>query len=185
MTSKLKLATWNLCLGLGSKKDLVKHYILENNIQVCCIQETELMVNLDVNLLTFPGYAIEVENNDVKKRVAIYISNSVNYIRRHDLERKNNHLVIIDLVGSANTRIITLYRTFRPQDNMNPNEKFESQLEIVKNAFTKNCILLGDFNIDHSKKFINSYSNKHLFASFENSLSHLGLYQHVKFPTWS
>jgi hypothetical protein len=32
MTHNIKIATWNVCLGLASKKDLVKKYILDNNI---------------------------------------------------------------------------------------------------------------------------------------------------------
>ena len=71
MTPNIKIATWNLCLGLASKKELVKHYILESNIAVCCLQETEQDTNINEDLLTFPAYLVEVEQNDVKKRVAI------------------------------------------------------------------------------------------------------------------
>lgn len=82
MASNIRISTWNLCLGLGSKKDLVKNYILDNKIDICCVQETEIDTNFDVRLLTFPGYSIEVENNDFKRRVAIYISNRLSYTRR-------------------------------------------------------------------------------------------------------
>ncbi len=185
MASNIRISTWNLCLGLGSKKDLVKNYILDNKIDICCVQETEIDTNFDVRLLTFPGYSIEVENNDFKRRVAIYISNRLSYTRRPELEQINNHLVIIDLEGHTNSRIITIYRSFKPQDGISPREKFESQLNLISAAFSNNCILLGDFNLDHSKKFNNTYMNKHLFAIFDNLLSHLGLFQHVNFPTWS
>jgi exonuclease III len=83
-------------LCLQSKKDIVKNYILENKIDVCCVQETEIVKHFDVNQLTFPGYCIEVENNDVKRRVAIYISNRINYVKSHKLEEANSHLVIIN-----------------------------------------------------------------------------------------
>jgi hypothetical protein len=156
MTSNIKIATWNLCLDLGSKKDLDKHYFLKNKIQICCVQETEISNISDVNLLTFPGYSIEVESNNVNRRVVSYISNRLNFVRRHNLERTNNHPVIINLVGGAKTRIITLYRMFRSQGKMNPKEKFEAQINLIKDAFTNNGILLGDFYIDHSKKFINT-----------------------------
>ena len=172
-------------MGLASKKDLVKHYIIENNIAICCLQETDLDPKLNENLLTFPGYSIEVERNDVKKRVAIYVSNQLDYKRRDDLEGSNNHLVIIDLLGTTLLRIITIYRSFKPQDNTTPREKFEMQLNLIKNSITSNCVILGDFNIDYSKKFDTSYASKQLFSDFESNLSHFGLFQHVDFSTWS
>ena len=184
MMHNIKIATWNVCLGLASKKDLVKKYIQDNNIDVCCLQETELNVNLNTDLLTFPGYSIEVESNDNKQRVAVYVSNRLNYRRRNDLEGSNNHIIIIDLIGGQDLRIMTIYRTFKPFENMTAREKFEIQLNLVKNAMSKNTIFLGDFNIDYAKKFDITYSNKHLFDSFDNILSHLGLFQHVNFATW-
>ncbi len=64
MMSNIKIATWNLCLGLASKKELVKKYVSDYKLDVWCLQETELDINLNADLLSFPGYAIEVEKND-------------------------------------------------------------------------------------------------------------------------
>ena len=38
----LKIATLNLCLGLKFKKDFVKNILLENEIDILLVQETEL-----------------------------------------------------------------------------------------------------------------------------------------------
>ena len=38
--NNLKIATWNLCLGLANKKDLVTKYLDLHNVSVCCMQET-------------------------------------------------------------------------------------------------------------------------------------------------
>ena len=183
--STIKIGTWNLCLGLGSKKELVQRYIQENNLDVCCVQETEIDKNFNEELLTFPGYSLEVEKNGIKRRVAIYVRNTLNYRRRVELEGTNRHLVIVDVLGRTELRIITIYRTFKPQDNITARENFELQLNLIKESCTKECIILGDFNIDHAMKYDITYANKHLFADFENSLSHLGLFQHVNFSTWS
>ena len=43
-------------------------------------------------------------------------------------------------------RIINLYRSFRPPNNMSPDAFFIEQLEILKNAMFDNCYVLGDFN---------------------------------------
>jgi hypothetical protein len=58
MMSNIKIATWNLCLGLASKKELVKKYIHDNNLDVCCLQGTELYKNLNGELPTFLGYTL-------------------------------------------------------------------------------------------------------------------------------
>ena len=34
----VKIATWNLCLGLKNKKDYVSDVIRENEIDICLIQ---------------------------------------------------------------------------------------------------------------------------------------------------
>ena len=38
--------------------------------------------------------------------------------------------------------------------------KFKQQLEIIKNAMTVNCVIVGDFNLDYAKAFDVNYSNK-------------------------
>ena len=70
----LKIATPNLCLGLKFKKDLVKNILLENDIDVLSMQETEIENDFDCDLLNIPGYKFEYESNDVKRRVGSYIN---------------------------------------------------------------------------------------------------------------
>ena len=41
MNSLLKFFTWNLCLGLANKKDLVTDTLKRKDISVCCLQEIE------------------------------------------------------------------------------------------------------------------------------------------------
>ena len=64
-------------LGLKFKKDLVKNILLENNIQILCMQEVEVESGFDESLLGIPGYNIEVEKNSIKARVAIYIDERI------------------------------------------------------------------------------------------------------------
>jgi hypothetical protein len=181
----LKIATWNLCLGLINKKFQVKQTLLAEQIDVCCMQETEIKDNYPVELLTFPGYTIEVESNDVKSRVGFYINDQIKFTRRKDLEGMNSNLIIIDIIQNKPVRLINIYRSFRPQDNVTPREKFKYQLGLVKNAMNLSTILVGDFNIDYNKKFDVNYVHKNLFADFDETLSNFGLAQLINFPTWS
>ena len=105
----LKIATLNLCLGLKNKKYLVKNLLEEKNIDILCMQETQINYNIDHSLLSFPGYIIETEKNSLTSRSGMYINNRVMYTRRQDLEGQDSHLVIIDLVGIHACRVINLY----------------------------------------------------------------------------
>ena len=88
------------------------------------MQETEVPKDIDHNELMIPGYLMELEQNSVKSRVGFYISKSVSYVRRFDLEGKDSNLIIIDVEGTLNTRLINVYRLFTPQNNMSQREKF-------------------------------------------------------------
>ena len=79
---EIKIATLNLCLRLQNKKNLIKETILNEKINILCMQETEINKNLDQNLLSFLGFAIETENNNTLSRVAVYLHNRISYIRR-------------------------------------------------------------------------------------------------------
>ena len=77
MDSSLKIGTWNLCLGLPNKKDIVTDYLKMNKVNVCCLQETEGQANFPENVLNTGGFNLELELNDVKKRVGIYIHKDI------------------------------------------------------------------------------------------------------------
>ena len=64
----LKIATWNLCLGLFHKKDYVRTLLHKNDIDLLTLQETELSPELQLENLQIKGYTIEVENNNKKKK---------------------------------------------------------------------------------------------------------------------
>ena len=93
------------------------------------MQETEKNKNLDHYLLSLPGLSIETENNSTAtvSRVAIYIENKVDYVRRVDLEGQDSNLIIIDLVGKNKIQIINLYRSFSPQHLVPQRIKFVNQ----------------------------------------------------------
>ena len=59
--NNLKIGTLNLCLGLKNKKDLVKAILIENNIDILCMQETEVEHDFNCNLLSIPGFVLEME----------------------------------------------------------------------------------------------------------------------------
>ena len=151
MNNAIKIATLNLCLGLKNKKDTVKKLILENDIDILCLQETELEPDFPTKLLTFRGYGYESENNVHKLRCGMFVSDKISYVRRNDLEIANYHVIMIDLNDKLRTRIICIYRPFNPTD-VTQKQFFDAQLEFIKQNTNHNTIVLGDFNLDHRKK---------------------------------
>ena len=152
-----KIATWNLCLGLANKKDLVSKTIVENEIDVCVMQEIDIAPGYDTNLLTFNGYNLLTENSEVKQRLGMYIKNGVDYSRKDELEGLGNGLIIVDVKLQTSIRIIGLYRIFNPPGNVTQHGYFMAQLQLIKTAAEqrgdKKLILLGDFNLNEAMKF--------------------------------
>ena len=89
-----------------------------------------------------------MEKNSLKSRVGFYIAKTLRYVRRSDLEGTDSNLIIIDIEGSLNTRLINVYRSFAPQNGVSQRDKFKYQLALINTAMCNvNSILLGDFKI--------------------------------------
>ena len=175
MSDTTTIESLNLCLGLRNKKEAVKKIIIENKIDILCLQETEIPVDYTINLLTFKGYVYENEINNVKSRCGMYILNNLSHVRRTDLEIPNMHIIIVDINDSRKTRVINIYRPFNPPSNLTQKEFFDHQLTILKNNITPSTILLGDFNLDQEKIFNPNYSHKNYFNSLLETFEPLNL----------
>ena len=180
----IKIGTWNLCLGLPNKKDIVTRYLNENNIAICCLQETEVPVNYPETTLNANGYILELEQNEDKKRAGIYIAKGIKYIRKTELEEPGHHLIIIDVFFEKWIRVINVYRSFRPL-GMSPIKLFENQLKIIKKALLSNCFIMGDFNLDARMEGVNSYNLKIPLCNLTEFALSNKLSQLVDFCTWS
>ena len=75
----------------------------------------------------------------MKKRVGIYLHKDLNYLCRRDLEKEDLHIVIIDIKINVPFRIISLYRSFRPQGGVSPETHFNAQLGVLRGDVNLNC----------------------------------------------
>ena len=69
MMKQVKIGTLNLCLGLQNKKDSVISLLVENNVDVCGLQETEIPINFPETIFNSGGFSLELENNTEKKEL--------------------------------------------------------------------------------------------------------------------
>jgi hypothetical protein len=104
--------------------------------------------------------------------------------RRHDLETAGSHIIKIDLKGSTTLRLIIVYRCFKTTGNIDLREIYRNQLRKIKKLLFKQ-LLLGNSNLDWSKKSSNKYPFKAYFEDMNEMLSDLTLCLLVNFPTWS
>jgi hypothetical protein len=84
---QLKIVSLNFCLEL-TKKDLIKSLILEDIIEKLFLQETDIKINFDHNLLSFPCFNYETKTSCIYSKVGCYINSSLSYVRRVDLDIK-------------------------------------------------------------------------------------------------
>jgi exonuclease III len=57
----LNVCTWNLCLGLQYKLNYVKEILIKDDIDILCLQETEIEEGFDMNVLKINGYELETD----------------------------------------------------------------------------------------------------------------------------
>ena len=173
-----------MCLGLFHKKDYVRNILHEHQIDILTLQETEIQEDTDLKNLQIKGFTLEIETNTKKKRIATYIKNEIPYKRRNDLEQPDLHLMIIDVETKPTTRLISIYRTFNPQDGSTAREHFRKQLRVINETKINSTVLIGDFNLDESKRHQINYSQRLLFQDFEEINGHHQFTQLVTEPTW-
>ena len=116
------------------------------------------------------------------------VNTRIDYVRRKDLEGSNNGLLIIDFKTIKNYRLINLYRVFNPTNGRTQQLNFTTQLNIIINAINENhskqIIIVGDFNLDDSKRHSINYTNHAMFNTLLETFEPLGLQQLINFPTW-
>ena len=181
----IRISSLNLCLGLKNKKCIIKNLLLEQRIDILCMQEIDLDNSVKLRDLDTSKFNLEVENNSSKTRVGCYVNKEIKYLRRNDLEGVDSNLVIIDIVGINQTRIINVYRSFNPQNNVSQRDKFKYQLSLMKTAVNNKTIIMGDLNLDYSQKDNADYRFSYMFDDFEVALGEFNLIQIIEFPTWS
>ena len=103
-------------------------------------------------------------------------------------KRKNNNIVVIDVLLKTKYRIINIYRTFSSHDNRTPFERLSKQIELIKNALIDKSVtpvIAGDFNLDFKKEHDPFYGHHNLYELLNSTFEPLGLIQLINFDTWT
>ena len=159
--------------------DIEQLLYTHKDIDIYTLSETHICAEEDnEKLYHVNGYNFEKRDrsNGRGGGVALYIRNSINYIRRTDLESDTLENIVIEIVlkTSKNFFVTTLYNPPRSSkySQSNFDEVFD---ESLKRFSSHEAILLGDLNVN----FLKPSDNKAIKSMlFEN-----GFTQIIKKPT--
>ena len=154
MTSQKKninVCTWNLCLGLQYKLNYVRDILIKDDVDILCLQETEIDEGLDMDILKINGYELETDLADNIIRTAVYIKTTLNYERMIN-SGLNQNIIVLKIIQKnlPHLFISAIYRPWKNIENLSQENAFENQINEIKRLIPKNneCIILGDFNIN-------------------------------------
>ena len=140
--------------GLFNKKDIEAEILLDHDIGLLCLTETFLPKDIPSSHLNILGYHFEEKRRDEVQGggVGIYINESLNYVRRNDLEIKNFECLFIEICFPFSKSFIVgvLYRP--PDSSLHLSKDFNTDLDKTITSLNKEIIILGDLNCDYMKK---------------------------------
>ena len=164
----------------------IKDLLIENDIDILFLQETELKMSLDRDLLQITDYMLEISHATDTARTAAYIRSNVGYERIR--ESQDSNVLMLRLVDSFLIKqICGLYRPFKMAPNVSQLDYFKNQLKQITDFVddSKKLMLLGDFNLDFNKAATQNYTNRRIYDELLEMTNAFDLDQFVKEVTWS
>ena len=186
MLKNCTIMSWNKGNAtLGNKIEEIEVIIEKWKPAMFCVLEANLEVDSYLNAVQIEGYSLEKDKlaeNGFKCRTVIYISNSVEYSRRKDLEPSCSPVIWIELFpkSAKSCLIFSGYREFRRlQDKDKVISKSTEQQLFRLDEWDKSwnkasqerkpLVLLGDFNIDITA-WINTDNNETAYQKSKKTL---------------
>ena len=184
----LKICTWNVCLGARNKLSQIKDLIIENAIDILCLQEVDIESDENLDDYEIGDYSLEAEvvTQPHKRRTMMYISNKILYKRKREAEGGDNHIILIHVL-KQNVMLASLYRTYQLTQHTNHQSAFCDQLAVLEQlcTTTSKVLILGDFNLDQNRRADPSYHHSRLYDIWKDYEARCQLIQMVDFPTWA
>ena len=179
----VRICSWNCCLGISNKIEIVKLILRDSNIDILFVQEAEITPITPLTHLNIEGYVVELSPtyNQKKSRSICYIRNNLKYKRLTEQEDQKLELICLDLCGAL---ICGYYRPFLLPNHDSPIDYVENSCEVLSNLNSNKMIIVGDFNIDYNKTTQQNFSLSNLYDRYEDIFIEKTLVQMIKTPTW-
>ena len=179
----LKIASWNCCLGLKTKIDVVTTILKDYSLDVLYIQEAEIEEDDDLKQCHIQGFNLETSPTykSIKSRSCCYVRTRLKYSRLSQYEKPTIELIVLKI---NETIVCGFYRPFKTPYHNSAILYVEDTVEAMMNLPNENLVVLGDFNIDLKKIHQSNYQSKKLYEKFETFFLDRTLVQMVKSTTW-
>ena len=184
----INVCTWNLRLGLQNKLNYVKEILIKEDVDILCLQETELEDGLDMSILNINGYELETDLANKTIRSVVYIKTTLNYERILNRGLSQNLIILkITQQNLPHLFIAAIYRPWKDVGGLTQENAFADQVNEMKRLIPRNveCIVLGDFNLNYAKRNNRNVVNRTLTQILMNLVENHSLEQMVSFDTWS
>jgi len=180
MTSKLKIISWNACLGALNKMNYIRNFVNEHKPDILFLQETEIPKNMDNNLLRIDGYELILSENEPKSRSMCYYRTEMNV----KITTDKFHEII--LISYKKFDIYGIYMPYKLNQSLNHMDYLDGMINFIKRTKNKHkkMLICGDLNLDF--KFVNEiqYHQSKLYKKWSGFTESEILKQHVKATTW-
>ena len=168
--------------------EYVMEVLFNEEIDVLCLQEAELDVDVGLESLKINGYELETDIASKTIRTVVYIKNTLIYERLKNDGRDQNLVILkINQQNLPSLIISAIYRPWKNEDKISQGQAFENQVSEMRRLIPRDneCIILGDFNINYEKRNNRNVVNRALSQTLRNMVENHSLEQLVSFNTWS
>jgi len=172
----IRIGSWNVCLGMFHKINLIKHHINRDNLDILLINEAEINVNHDHRLLSIKGYDLITPNGRQSTRIAAYVKSNLSYTVNNSDNKNDSISITIDEL-----KILGIYRGFKLGEHLNATEQILS----LGNEISDHDVIIGDINLDYNKLGVESYRFSGLYNMWTNFINTKEFHQVNNKPTWS
>lgn len=130
---QINIMQWN-AEGVSNKREELQHFLHENNVNICCIEETHLQED---KLFKIRGYQVFRSDRKERKKggVMTLVRNNINALETKTFMEEAEYLEVKANIGQSSINIVNFYC---------PNDKKLSldTMQIPESTF----LIVGDFN---------------------------------------
>lgn len=167
-----KMALLNIN-SLGKHIDELRILMSDKPLDVLCINESKLDNSTTNELIGLEGYnLVRRDRNIFGGGVCVYLRDSINYTRRHDLEENELEIIVLEIM-KPNSQPFLVINWYRPPNSpVIMFDQFEKVLDKIDNKY-KEIYILGDLNCNLLSNPLGSHTNAMLDILINYQLSQL------------
>lgn len=177
----MRIISQNVCLGIKNKINTLRQCKELLSSDIIFIQEAEIHKNDPDNVINIRGYDLYKTSANPKSRMCAFIKTKV----RHKCVIASDVDVI--KIQTDKLQVFGVYRPFKLPNGINKIDYLNSTIQWISNNLTTNrdVVLIGDFNLDYSRKSDYGYANFGLLQTLLHFTDNLSLSQKINSKTWS